>query len=233
MPQNRQSEAGNVFMLILLGVVLFGALAFTVARGVRSDTTSAMSTRQAELAATNILNYAQRIERAVNRLRRNGCSETEISFENQVITNYTNINSPGDNSCHIFEKAGGGLNWQTPNEKWLDTSQSANFNYQNYVFSSVNRVINLGANIKDDLLFFVNWLDQSVCEQINKQLFQETIITQDPSSFSYGPSANGTFDTVTAGIDLSSLAIHDGQASACFTSENNGGFHFYHALLTR
>ena len=72
-PNNsRISERGNVFIFILLGLVLFAALSFTVARGFRSDTTSQMTDRQAELLATEIITYGQQMERTVNRLRRNG-----------------------------------------------------------------------------------------------------------------------------------------------------------------
>ena len=114
----RDTQKGSAFFYILLGVVLFGTLAFTVSRGMRGQQTEAMSDRQAELAAADIIAYGQKIMRAVDKLRRKGCSENEITFEdnnsiskktNGTAFDYTNPNSPGDFSCHVFHESGGGV----------------------------------------------------------------------------------------------------------------------------
>ena len=109
--KNRQSEAGNVFLFILLGIVLFAALSFTVARGFRGNTTDKMTDRKADLAATEMINYAQRTERAVSRVRRKGCSENEISFENPSDPAYTFATR---DECKIFNRSGGGLTLTEP-----------------------------------------------------------------------------------------------------------------------
>ena len=46
------SERGSMFFYIMLGVVLFATLAFTVSRGMRGSQTNAMSDRKDELAAS-------------------------------------------------------------------------------------------------------------------------------------------------------------------------------------
>ena len=106
----RNTQAGNVFVFILAGIFLFGALIFTFTRGASKGTTS-LSKHQARVAAQEILNYAQTLELAVSRVRRNGCSENQISFENDVVAGYINANAPVDNSCHIFKDNGGKMIW--------------------------------------------------------------------------------------------------------------------------
>jgi hypothetical protein len=83
---NRNNESGNAFIIVMVGVVMFVALSFTVSKGMRSDNTNKLSVREIELAASDILNYASQMERAINRMRRNGISETELDFSNTVDT---------------------------------------------------------------------------------------------------------------------------------------------------
>lgn len=179
MQQNRQSEAGNVFMFILLGIVLFGALAFTIARGFRSDTTSSISERQAELAATDILNYAQQIERAVNRLRRNGCSENDISFENSYYpTSTVNASAPGDNSCHVFDSAGGKIkylqildDWILPVSAYPGVTFTTSHGHTAFIGSA--KVTNLADNDEADVMLVIPWLKDGLCNKLNKILGTE------------------------------------------------------------
>ena len=56
MKTNRKTgESGNAFLIVMLGIALFAALAFTVSRSMRSDNTSRLSQREAVLAAADIL----------------------------------------------------------------------------------------------------------------------------------------------------------------------------------
>ena len=59
--QNRKTEAGNVFLFILLGIVLFATLSYIMSRGFRTTGTDQISDRRAELAATEIMNFSQQL----------------------------------------------------------------------------------------------------------------------------------------------------------------------------
>jgi hypothetical protein len=50
----------------------------------------------------------------VDLVRGNGCTDEQISFENNIVSGYTNTNAPADYSCHIFHPDGGGLTWLSP-----------------------------------------------------------------------------------------------------------------------
>lgn len=238
--QNNRHQNGNALWFILVAISLLGLLTIMMSRS-SSTSNETGNYEQNIIKANEVLSYAKSVENAVQGLLARGCSENEISFWDDSDGNgiedasdtYFNINSPDDRSCHIFNAAGAGLNYITPKRDWLDLSaEGSGFNFGTFVFSSTNTVTNLENN-RDELIILLEWLNQSTCQAINNILFSETTITEDPASFSYAPSATGSFDTVADDINLSSYGPHNGQNSACFSSQTEGGFHFYHALITR
>jgi len=226
MPQNRQAEAGNVFMFILLGVVLFAALAFTVSRGFRSDTTSAMSARQAELAATDILNYAQRMERAVNRLRRKGTSESDISFDDVALTGFNHTPAVADND-KVFDASGGNIRYSPPVANANDGSD--------WHFTGRTCIAGIGSGASgcdsdadtsnEELLMVLRNVNQSVCEEINGSLD----IAGVPTDTGGGASTNQYQGSFADGTEI--ILAGGPFSAACFTDGTNN--HFYFVLLAR
>ncbi|MCB1563527.1 MAG: hypothetical protein KDJ75_08145 [Alphaproteobacteria bacterium] len=220
----RGAERGNVFLFVMLGIALFAALAFTVSRGTRSESTTAMSERQAELLATDILDYAQRLERGVNRLRRRNVSENDISFDNSVVSGYDHTPARPDTD-KLFNAAGGQVTWTSPPEKANDGSE--------WVFTGRSCIPELGTGAAgcgsdgldgtEELLAVLPNLKQAVCERINTKLGVGAI----PASVaSYSAvKYQGTFQD---GTELSNVT---GLSAACFS--NGGAYHFYYALIIR
>lgn len=112
MPQNNQArrrESGNAFAIIMIGVVLFGALMFTFSRGAKQGTGN-LTRKRIEVISSDMIGYAQRMERGVNRLMSHSCSENFISFETASNPAYpVNADAPTDFTCHVFNPAGGGI----------------------------------------------------------------------------------------------------------------------------
>ncbi|QQG36697.1 MAG: hypothetical protein HYS17_02675 [Micavibrio aeruginosavorus] len=109
-----RSENGNVFFIILIGIVMFAALMYTFSRSTRQGTES-LGNREAELAASEILAYAQKIERGVQRVLSRQISEVDLSFANDFDGDYVNPNC-SVNQCLVFHPEGGAVAWQTPPE---------------------------------------------------------------------------------------------------------------------
>lgn len=106
----RHAQSGNVLFLILIAIALLGALAALLSRtGSQSDDTG--HTEQAAIQASDLLRYAASLENGVKTLIARGCSENEISFDDDPdnTNNYTNANAPADKSCHLFFPQGAGL----------------------------------------------------------------------------------------------------------------------------
>lgn len=225
MKMNKQAEHGNVFLVILLGVALFGALAFVISRGMRSETTTAMSDRQAELIAVDVMSYAQRIERAVNNLRKKPVSENDIDFENAVEAGY-NHTPPGDDENKIFG-AGGKVTWQKPPEKANDGSP--------WHFTGRTCVADIGTGTtgcasdntsNEELLAILPNINVKVCEIIDRKLGMNSI----PSDVANSYSSNKFQGTYNDGKEIN-LNLGEKHTAACY--ENSGAYHFYYVLLAR
>jgi hypothetical protein len=121
-------EDGNVLFLILIAIVLFAALSYAVSQSTRGGGIDP-SDEKAELLAAEILNYVTAMQTAITRLQvSHGCEDTEISFENPVVSGYINTNAPSDKSCHVFDPAGAGMSWREPPEDVWRFSGAASVN---------------------------------------------------------------------------------------------------------
>lgn len=185
------SEAGGIIIWIMIMVALFAALSYAVSQGSRSGTQS-ISSEQASLAATEILDYATAVKRVVQELQINGCSDTEISFENNVVSGYTNPNSPSDNSCHIFHPNGGGLQYLNFSSDRYDSTYNGQSNFQENIFTGAVAVEGIGTS-SEDLIFTIPYVQSSICENINEKMDMGTTMPIDiytASKFTGGFSAS-------------------------------------------
>lgn len=169
----RENERGNTFFFILLGVVLFAALAFVISRGVRTQTTRTLSARQAEIAASEMMAYAQRISSSVDSVLRKGVSENNLSFENAVIAGMTNADCTED-KCKIFQRDGGDMSYQPPVVDWLDDSFAASPTYGQIAFVSETCTESAGCDTdgddNEDLVLFISYIKKDLCLKINEEL---------------------------------------------------------------
>jgi len=219
------SESGNVFLFILLGIVLFAALAFTISRSMRSETTTMLSGREAVLAAAEILDYAGKLQRGINRMRRKSISENDISFSNPQVAGYAHSPVQPD-SNKIFSKSGGHVLWQSP--------VSGVNNGSDWVFTGATCINGIGTGpagcdtdsdiSNEELLAVLPNLDQSVCEEINDRLNISSIPADTGGDYS-STKFTGTF---ADGTKITLATTYD---SACYS--NSGDYHFYTVLITR
>lgn len=159
--KDNNSESGNVFFIIMIGIVMFAALMFTFSRGVRQGTES-MSGREAELSASDIVAYSQKVQRGIERVISRGISESDISFANATDTAYINAGCL-DNKCLIFNPAGGAVAWKDP---------PSGTNNGDLYFFGPNRVGTVDGITKDigtsarDLVIMLR-VNPNICDSIN------------------------------------------------------------------
>lgn len=231
MPQNklRQNEHGNVFLIILMGVILFAALSFTVARGLRGDTATKMSQRQAALAAAEILDTAQKFERAVDRARRKNISENDISFEHDadyVNTSCDNASDPEFPDCQIFNKNGTGITYISPDDG-VTASE--------WHFTGATCIADIGTGPTgcdadtnthtEELLAVLPGINDTVCTEINDRLNISGI----PADT--GGGASTTKYTGSFANDTEIILAGGPYNSACFS--RGGTNYFYYVLIAR
>lgn len=233
--QNK-TESGNVFFYVLLGIILFAALAFTVSRGFQSSTTQTLTNREAELATSDILDMAQKLARAVDTVRRKNCSENDVSFSNTIISGYAHSPVVTD-KCKVFNKTGGRMSYTAPASKWLDSTKSGQSLYGQWFFTGASAVNSLEST-GSELLAILPYVKKEICLEINDRLTIANASSSPPADVStsydttkFTGSFPGTFEILDSG-GTSELA---GKEAGCFESSSSpaSGYHFYYALIAR
>lgn len=223
MPRNK-TQRGNVFFIILIAVALFAALAFTISRSMRSETTTAMSAKTAALAASDIMAYAQRLERAVDRLRSKGISESDIDFTNSVsIEDYSH--TPALTAEYQIFGTGGGVTWQNPPKGSNDGTL--------WQFVPENCIADIGKGgagcesdgvDNEEILLVLPNVDQTLCKEIDKRLGISPVPASGALTLSpYTGSGSFADGGVATGVD--------GKNAACFY--DGSAYQFYYVLLAR
>lgn len=213
------SESGNIFIYILLAITLFAALSYAVSQGGRGNT-STMSDQQAILTAQEIIEYGNTVANAVQKLKLRGCTDTEISFANDVIANYSNSNSPADNSCHVFENDGANINF---NSAW-------SFNKQYHVED-------IGATCSNascaDLAALIQTTESS-CIEINNKLSIDNPSSAPPIDSDHDfDFFDGNFLNGNVVGDEASSAPISGRNAGCYFMSNTGNYYYYQILIAR
>ncbi len=233
------SENGSVMMYLFLAVILFAAVSFAVGNIMRSGDPTTIGKETAKSYATDIMQSASAVRRAVQTVKIEGYDETEISFENNFIAGYANA-ACGDTDCLIFHPDGGGVSYVTPNDNWLDSGQATQTHYGDYVFVGLNDVVGVGTTAPD-LVLIIPWLKKLVCTTINDQLG----ITN-PNDDAPADTGNVDMSTIFTGTFTASQSLGytggggdtalQNLPAGCFQgggSPASGTYHFYQVLLAR
>ncbi len=159
--------AGIAVAPILFIVALLSVLVAAISSG-SGGFTSNTGNERTRIATTQILNTAHTIKQAVDRVRGHGCADNQISFENSVVSGYTNTNSPIASSpeCHVFQPQGGGVTWpMRPPSLSLTASPQSNWYIQ-----VVDNGASLVSPVAGDIILYLSFRELDVCLEINRIL---------------------------------------------------------------
>lgn len=233
----RATESGGALIYVFIGVILFALLVFTFSRSMTGPTSTMMDSGQAKIAAAKIMNYASASQKAVDRLIAKGCSESEVSFENDI-TKYSNnsLSHPivdAITKCDVFSPNGGKMNvWLVPSQ-FLDKAPAAGGWKPGHIMYIANRVRpdgtnDLGTSAAEVILVFP-FIDLQVCREINNLLgvANPTSSTAPNGKVSSAGALNsGDF----TGAGTASYVFNSGCASWDANSHDN---HFYYTVMIR
>ncbi len=243
---SRRNERGNVLIYILVAIALIAALSYAVSQSSRGSA-EAMGEERRNLAASEILDYANVLLSATSQLKLRGCKPGEMNYANNFFGGYTNTDAPGDNSCDIFHVNGGGVEIKKPLNEWLDSGFSADALYGDLLFTAATCIDDVGSGSGGcdsagvgaaDLIFVMPFIKREICETLNAKLSVGTAGAAPPVDDGQAWSNTnteftGTFD---GGVILQDAGnILDGKQAGCFQGDSNpaGGYHFYKVLLAR
>lgn len=157
-------ESGNALFLILIAVGLFAALSYAITQSGRSGAGIDKETIAIELA--KVAQYGASIQSAVQRLKLiNGCSDTEISFENNVTSYYTNPGAP--DSCKVFGPEGGSVTHPSGPSNAIWVATSAGFHRENYGYLAGISIPDIGT-AENELLMTFRLKSEDICREVNR-----------------------------------------------------------------
>lgn len=234
---NHSNESGNAFLFILIGIVLFAGLVFTVSKSMQSQTTSVMSERDLKIAVSELLSYTQRLDRAIERIRRRGCSENDISFANNVDAEYAHTPAAPD-KCKVFHPSGGAMPWSDPPP---NSNDGTTWFFLDNRVGTFNNARNIGTS-NTDLTLILRATNPDLCRAINKELDNPAEIWESGGSHNgwnqfhwvkftgdFPDPPTGNINRVNAWPAPKTGCFCDGSA-ACAATQNH---YFYHTLLVR
>jgi hypothetical protein len=197
-PHIYSPERGSALVFILIAVALFAALSFAISQ--QSDSGKSLLTEKTNLLASDVMDMGNRMTESVAKLRLHGVQIEQVSFQNDIVTGYTNAACNTD-KCKIFDYDGGERDWEKPT---TDISNGVNWGYTGDL--SINQVGTASA----DLIAILPNISLVLCNRLNKMVG----ITNDPPQFN-GVAADkyvGAF--AVAPINLSDPIIN-GKTAAC------------------
>lgn len=240
-------QAGSAFVYILIAVALFAALLFFFIRSAQTGQGN-LTRHQVGMYAQEIIDYGIAIERAVDKLRRNGCSEREISFQDPLRATYSNYFYQSTRpECLVHGPQGGNIPWRPFDHVLYTQAEIAagrcpgaggghashrTANAPNaisaYAFTDVGTTCNEGRCTDIHLEF--RFIKQEICVEINRRLGIISI----PS---FGVDNSGRFfgggynQLVTdAPRFISNFPQLNGRTSGCF---NGMGPTYYQVVIAR
>jgi hypothetical protein len=171
------SSSGIAIAPILFVIALLAILATAIAAA-SSTFSSGSGQETARVAASTMLDLCTQHRTAVSRVMALGCTENQISFENSIVSGYTNGSAPSDQHCHIFHPQGGGLVYRPlPAEyAWRSTGDMSLVYKPGEMFdrfAADNRIPSLGSDADyagNELIYAVINIRGDICDQINSQL---------------------------------------------------------------
>ncbi len=233
-PPAHHPEQGNVLFFILIAVALFGALGYAVSQSGQSIGGGAISEEKSRILASEMMDYGQHLTSAVSKLRLSGCTLGQISFQNPPSADYANGAAPGDETCHVFSKSGGGVNWPHFSGDIFDDAWQAEADYGEPIFTIKNEIPQLGTDGDGansyELLMLVEGMTTAMCNVINDRTKNDrTIFVANEVETKY----DGTLNTTGT---YTFPATFNGLRQGCYrdnSGADSGTLTYYFAIMIR
>ncbi len=216
-----KNQSGNVLFYILIAVALIASLSFAVTQGNRENT-GHLDDKKTEMSANRLIEYSNTVANAISQLRLRGCTETEISFENDLsATNYNNSGAPSDESCHVFKPNGGGVHYHE----------------YDVIFTGDYHISRLGTS-EPELMMDVR-IGQSTCIAVNEALGVENSGVDGPPSDKLSTGTIFDGDYGSSAYDSNTRIEHSdliGKTAFCRVSTGSGSsavYRYSHIFLIR
>ncbi len=208
---NKNAQRGNAVVFILIAIALFAALAFTFMRGAKTGQGN-LTAGQAKLGAQELIAKGNALEKGVDRLRQRGCSEMQISFANSIFATHGGViqqgdghnpNAPVSGECDLFKSAGANLTPDlipdTYTVAWAGIGAGNTARGAQRLMRM--RIPGLGDPASEELVYFVPYINYTLCQEINRLAGVVTPSGDVPETTNTTALFHGTFPGVGLVVD--------------------------------
>ncbi|MAS87884.1 MAG: hypothetical protein CMH30_07940 [Micavibrio sp.] len=232
-PRSMKNQRGNALLLVLIGVALFAALSYVVAKN-SGNSAGTIDKENNSLLASQILEYAKQLQQGVNIIKQNGYSENQISFAHPDLTGYGTYDTSPE--TEVFNPRGGGASYKTfpkaTNDDWIFSGSNAAYRVPipNELWASCTAACS-------DIVALLANISKELCMELN-----ERVGVANPSN--NPPQMNTTYSTtkftgsfVKDRVLYADFDYTNGKRAACMEGKNSptpvGSYHFFYVLLER
>lgn len=209
MTNDRTSQNGSAFFIILVAIMMFAMLSYAVSQGSRSSASS-LTAEQSKLLAQEIIDYFSTLQKAVQTLKLRGCSNDQISFHSTAETWYNTPTAPANESCHVFSLAGGKVNFKMIPKQALYNEGD----YPGIWFNGQSAIEGIGSS-EPELLAWSPVLKPEVCVAINQILYAR-MLDEPEIVGAHDTAFDGTYNIVANGLgDDIPNSVYAGKSTFC------------------
>jgi hypothetical protein len=158
------SQKGNAFLYVLIAIILFAGLAFTLSRsGSQRDPVGSLTEGRVTIDANNIIAYAASVSNMLSQLDVAGVSPDQLDF---ILPSDAAFNTPPLDK-KFFHPAGGGVNYKAlPSEAIASNGAGLAPGYYVGRFNNVEWT----PTAANDVIFAAHEISESVCKAINTKI---------------------------------------------------------------
>jgi hypothetical protein len=160
-----RSSAGLALGPILFLIAILAVIAAVVSAGAGGFSANT-STEGGKITSSAIIQMGENLLNAVRLVNTHGCADTQINFNNPMISGYSNPNAPSDGSCDVFGPNGGGMIFPTIKASTAETEDNGYFVFEGGGASFVG----LGNAANSSLAAFLPIDSSDLCNSINQAL---------------------------------------------------------------
>ncbi len=219
---DKNGESGNALIYVLIAIVLFAALGFTLSRQASTTGTDEIDDAKAEILAMELMTYSAQVKSVIDQMMFTGSDIDELDF--------TLPSEGGFNTAphihKIYHPQGGGLTPSTLSDKAINqisTPPSAGWYLGR--FNTVEWTLTTGS----DVILTAHQIKKPICEKINKNLTGAITI----------PALAGNLedflvDSATdTDFDIADCAACEGYSTLCVSNSGATTYSFYTIVAER
>ncbi len=219
-----RNQNGNVFIYILIAVVLFGALMFTLSKSAsEDDPTSELDDGNVKIAANEIWAFSSSVSSAISQMEQADATADQIDF---ILPSDAAFNT-APNIYKLFHPDGGGVNYRAlPAKANADDGAGLAAGYYVGRFNSIEWT----PSTANDIVFTAFEIQQNVCAEINRKVTGSTAIPTVTGDSLQNLFVDDVLHTGTnANFAVSNCAACENKPTLCVT-DGAGKYAFYNII---